>query len=270
MKKNLYWFAFFVPPRDAKHNLFWHQLRDGEGGMFLREAFSKAGVDGNFSGVIRNVPDAPPPRVFGPNDILIATTRFPLDDDENEDGRTVVPGNNELERLLGIPRSGAPKGAACLFFRQLNRSCAVLQDRLAVFLKPPHENRDDVRFSNKRGARCVQYRRGRDIPAETRRTAAYLVNIPSAWPGGPGLVWSFGVSGETGLVWNKLVCDEFSRFLREPYFVMAEFDIPARLREKDQEDYGPGGFDWVTTQELNVTVVAEIKLAPDVLQVLGF
>src|SRR5262249_36231338 len=140
----------------------------------------------------------------------------------------------------GITRKEAPNGAACRLFRHLSRSRAVLSDVLAGFLRPEYANRVDVRFSTKRGGRCIQYDRRPDLPADIRRTIAYFVNVPSIWPDGPGLIWSFAPSGEAGLLWNRMLCQEYWHLLERPCFVMAEFNLPPRLKEKAQEDYGPG------------------------------
>ena len=103
--KKLYQLAFFVPPRDNQHQLFWHQLRDCGAFTYLRDALLKAGEDCTFAGIVRNVPHAPGQDFFNTGDLIVATTRFPLNDrsrrsiptDEDADKRTVVPGQNELE-----------------------------------------------------------------------------------------------------------------------------------------------------------------------------
>lgn len=265
--KSLFWFAFCVPPRDDDHTQFWHQQRDADGFLFLHTAFCRVHSQARFAGILRNVPGCPPPGRFGPDDVLVATTRLPLDDDD-DDRRTVVRGGSALERELGVPRVNAVNSAPCRLFLHLNRSYAILQPALAAWLPTGMKNRFDIQFSNLRGARCISYDR-KATSQDYRRTAAYLVSIPHAWPGGPALVWSFGLSGETGLIWNKIVSEELAADLAAPCFVMAEFDIPERLTQPRSRDAGPGTFDDFTARSLNMTYLIRERLTDARLQSLG-
>lgn len=271
--KNLYQLAFFVPPRDDVHQLFWHQLRDCGAVTYLREALLKAGTDYTFAGIIRNVPHAPGRDLFKAGDLIVATTRFPLNDrlrksiptEEDADKRTVVPGENDLEGNHLFP-------IAHCFFQFLSRSMAELTPAATKYLKDGFKDRRLVAFSNERGARYTGIEHHK-ASTSMQRTAAYLISVPLAWPGGPGFLWSFGLSGETGLIWNRLLCTEFTRMLKQPHFAIAEFDVPHKSIPKhvagSVDRYGPGTLDWASSNTLNLKLAVDRELTPEDLKALG-
>ena len=259
--ERLFQFAFFVPARDAQHSMFWHQLRDGESFMFLREACLQAGVTARFAGLIRSVPQATA-GTLGPDDALLATTRFPLDD-RDEDLKKVRRGRNEIEVRLGIPRSYADRhnaqGAARCLFARLERRQAMLQPALAGLLPEWDARYQNVTFVNSRGAR-ITHLDGRALPDSGRsRSLGYFIHIPHAWRDGPGLIWSFGMTGETGLLWNKLVMENHSDWLRRPTFAIGAFDLPPLLNDPDE--FGPPTLDDFTAESLDFKLVVHKTLS---------
>jgi hypothetical protein len=129
-----------------------------------------------------------------------------------------------------------------------------------------------VTFSNERGARYIDVGH-RKAPTSRQRTAAYLISVPLAWSGGPSLVWSFGLSGETGLIWNKILCAEYTRMLKQPHFAIAEFDVPHKAIPEDvagrDDRYGPGTLDWATSESLHLELAADRELTNEDLEALG-
>ena len=47
----------------------------------------------------------------------------------------------------------------------------------------------------------------------TRRTAGYLLYVPSIEPGGPALLTSFGLNGTANLLWNHFLSTSFRELL---------------------------------------------------------
>lgn len=284
--KRIHWLTFYVPPRAGDRDLKLHMLRDGESFIYLREAIARAGVDARFERLLRNVEECPSGDDLRADDILVATTRFPLDDDGT---RAVKGGNNSLEQKLGIPRNSQGTGAACRIFTKLTRTRWFLQPEFGRMLAAASQRRsqaeasqhrcneeadapkaknvlkhyDDMQFANERGARILQYRETK-APAEEFKTAAAFLNIPHAWENGPQLIWSFALSGESGLIWNKIICESFLEFFKRPTFAIAEFDFPKdlllKVKDKDGER-GPGTLDFATQASLGLKLIVDQALS---------
>ncbi len=277
--KRIHWLSFYVPPRARDRDLKLHMLRDGESFIYLREAIARAGIDARFERLLRNVELCPAGDDLGADDIVVATTRFPLDDDGT---RAVKCGNNSLEQKLGIPRRGQETGAACKIFMRLTRTRWFLQPEFTRMLaaagqrccdeeadapkaKKVLKHYDDVQFATERGARILQYRETK-APAEEFKTAAVFLNIPHAWENGPQLIWSFALSGESALIWNKIICESFLDFFKRPTFAIAEFDFPKDelLKVKDMDrERGPGTLDFATQASLRLELIVDQALSEE-------
>ena len=68
-------------------------------------------------------------------------------------------------------------------------------------------------------------------PTDQRLTAAFLIQIPAIWEGGPGLLAAFGLAGIETLAWNYLLRTRFRSWLDSYRFVMAEL-LPRRAPRK--------------------------------------
>lgn len=200
-----------------KDSALFHMLRDGHAFTQLMEALHDRGY--RYGDLIINSRHAGPGAYdsysFTPDDLIVVTTRPPLSD---LDERRKIPrtGTSLEERLLAL-------------MSQFVSRCTIdhvrLQSQVSdCFVKPEFKARSDLVFWTTSDARHTRsaYR----VPANkgTPHTVAYLLYIESeAWPGGPGVLWSFAQGGPYTLVWNYwlrtrreltgLVRDSGSRFV---------------------------------------------------------
>ena len=291
--KRIFRFAYLVPPK-AGRRVLWHQLRDGDAFNFLREAVLKTHPSARFAGPIRNVPEASPAGL-GPDDVLIITTRLPLDD-RDPIRKKVPPSGSSLESLLGVPANRdippLPDGPARRFFDTLDRHTAHLQHTLQV---DPHWRtlsfddgpgaavKDDEHHTLHRlrvallNQQDGQRSRSADKVSEVEPlrpwTVAYFLFLPSAWPAGPALIWCFGMCGESGLLFAKIVGENYSVWLEAPTFAMGSFELPSELLESSGDEggvhgSGPATLEAFSAQALRFTPIVERRLSAQALKVI--
>ena len=68
----------------------------------------------------------------------------------------------------------------------------------------------------------------KNAPAGDPDTLAYLIYTPHAWEGGPALLASFGLTGETTLAWNVLLARDFPQLIASVPFALVEMWSPTR------------------------------------------
>jgi hypothetical protein len=196
-----------------------HKQRDGDAFIELLEALRDS--DYRYGELLLNPPAtgepdlAPEPEVqLNADDLLVLTTRPPLDDDDDfRPKRRILRSHTVLEtKILNTLR---PLFARCAVDH------IVLGRQLAEALTDPTiRSRSDASFWTNRSSRDLHsrsaYRAYREAHSDARRTEvdgkatprtlAYLVLLRSqAWPGGPGLLCSFSLGGTPTLVWNHFL-----------------------------------------------------------------
>jgi hypothetical protein len=162
-------------------------------------------------------------------DLLLQTTRPPLDDHEHGDRKRVRRSFTDIEgRLFNLWDH---------FLERSARSHIFLHERLHASLRPPYESRRQMKFRESQGA---PYKELNDCGGsgwcktdeETeRRTAVFLLRHDEAWEGGPGLVSAFGLDSTATAVWAYRLGRDWSHLLVTPGFVVAEMvntGIPER------------------------------------------
>lgn len=248
---DVYQLAYPVPPKDPQHALFLHQVRDCAGFAYLREAFLVAGIPVRLGGIIRNVTGGERPPL-GPAAVVCATTRFPLDDEKEWTTRNIRRSNSPLEQEIFAVARG--------FFTRLHRRQAILSPALVQRFPKASAHLANALFNTHRGARCLSYVSpdGQVLAHQGEpKTLAYFLNLPGALSCGAGLVWSFGMGGEQGLLWNRLVMRKFADFLTVPTFAVIEFDA----LESYEEELGPTTLDGVEVHERIVLKIPADEIA---------
>jgi hypothetical protein len=223
--RRLFWFAYTLPAhKDRELQAF--QLRDGEASRSLTNAL----FDHYYrsSGCIINYPSPGPDTVpfdvscFTQDDLLLMTTRPPIDDMRIPDKKGIPRSFTALEKLLyeGLLRKVA--------FRCCARSQILLTDHVAS-ISPEIAARQAMEFRQNGGAAYQAYGSPAKRPFTRfkrgfRKTAAFLVFVEHAWPDGPALLAAFGVGGTETLVWCHQLQTRFADLLCTTSFVMAEME----------------------------------------------
>ncbi len=269
MPKRLLRFAYCAEEGVAKRpegvwRLLPHQLRDGDAFIELSPVLYSSGY--SYGGLLLNFPSRMPGGAIEfdltslkSSDLLLLTTRPPIDDDPEEDQRFIDRGSTPLEQeILRHLRHGC--------FKQCSREVLALQPHLARQLPREYANRARIEFSkNVRpsypGAtyKRLSRRHGSQRPSDMQqRTAVYLLSTQQVWRGGPGLLTAFGMSGIETLAWAYLLRTKFAKLLSAPRFVMAEILIRAVPPKPNDLSFAD---DWEVTILLDVPPPTEEEVA---------
>lgn len=163
-----------------------------------------------------------------PGHFVLTPTRPPISDEHMGERKTVPKGFTSLEQDIDSIWK--------LYFSVLSRGCVALQPWLRPMMKTGFESRREVQFMQNKNSDYKQlntcdgqiHRKVRGIG----RTAAFLVNQPALWRGGPGYLGFFGMDAASTLVWAYLLRHRHSDLLTRPGFHMVELTtmpIPARV-----------------------------------------
>lgn len=223
-------FAYLVPGRDGRE-LPPDKTRDAEAALFLQPVLSARGF--RFAGTILNYPargqsaetDIAMDHAFlRPGDVLVLTTRPPLDDLVDGVRHRVHRSNTALEA----------KVFACIrrHLSHCSRSRVTVADMHAR-ASADVARMGNVQFRQKRGAAIdafLPYGSGRWQRAGTdcRASLAYLIFEERAWENGPGVLACFGMCGTDTLAWNFLLATQHSALVATVSLAMAEITAPKR------------------------------------------
>jgi hypothetical protein len=256
----IYRFAYFGSPTDhamPKEGhlpavVGLHELRDGDAFVELAPLlFRPHAIDGaryTYGGLVLNYPapknhDTRRDRLFGvdasfltPSDLLVLTTRPPLDDSPSYDRKVVRRSYTTLEAK--VLESLQP------YFVRCTRSFVELSDSLKTALRAAHRgNRGQVEYKVNAPAVGSYKARHDSGPGRSRwdegdetRTGVYFVYKKPAWPDGPALLTAFGMSGPLTLLWAHMLGTrgDFASVLTRPRFLMAEIEfhpLPPRIQD---------------------------------------
>jgi hypothetical protein len=161
-------------------------------------------------------------------DLIQTSTRPPLNDVQQGDRRRVPKGFTSLE----VETDKVWR----LYFAILARSHVMLHTWLHPHLPAGFENRRDMFFlltgnSNYKLLNACDGTPRRDFRGG-RRTAAFLVNQPELWSGGPRFIGYFGMDGESTLAFARKLRHECSELLDRPGLHMVELEsapVPDRV-----------------------------------------
>jgi len=243
--KRFYRFSYFVQTQRDR-DLLIHQLRDADASLKISGVLSNLGY--RFGGLLFNYPanaDRTIPvdsSFLRPGDLLLLTTRPPLDDELDRTRSRLQRSHTTLE----------DKVFACLeqYFHHCSRAEVVLTKSLASRLPKQIAERREVVFREYGGAFCERYS-GRTRRRHLLTTITYMTFTPEAWPKGPGLLTVFGMGGPETLIWAHVLRTRFAHLVCSRSFVMAEMT----------EQVVPSGeLDLSFSDRWQVNLLAEIPL----------
>jgi hypothetical protein len=220
--KRYFRFSYQVPVKKGRP-LLPHQLRDGDAALELSEVLHRQGYEYgellfNYPGERKRGSTAVDDSFLTPSDLLLLTTRPPLDDEDERPRKTVHRAHTTLENKVF--------DALRLYFKWCTRSQIILSEHLLPTLPAAAVRKSNIQFRQHGGAAYDRYTGpGEDWhrPAPALRvTAAYLAYMEHAWEGGPTLLAAFAMGGTETLAWAHLLRTKFSHLVCSVPFAMAE------------------------------------------------
>lgn len=249
------WFrlAYLVQGRHGR-DLLPHQTRDGEAALLLQPILCARGFD--YAGPIFNYPGRHQKTEFElatdhsflqPGDLLVLTTRPPLDDLADGVRHRVHRSYTALEESV----------FSCIrrHLSHCSRSRVTVAERHAR-ASSEVARMSNVQFRQKRGAAIdafLTYDQGRwqRPEADSGTTVAYLIFEEQAWENGPGVLACFGMCGTATLAWSFLLATRHPQLVASVPFVMAEITEPIRAARPQTAEFAR---DWklrfLTTQSV--------------------
>ena len=234
------WFRLTFLAGRTDRELLLNITRDAEAALALQPALCARGF--HFAGPIFNYPATlqhpKTPFVFDdsffePGDLLVLTTRPPLDD--------LIDGVRG-----GIQRSYTTLEVTVLaLLRRHFAHCSRVRVRVAerhILASDEIAQMANIQFRQNGGAaidavlpyKSSRWQHSRGAP---RKTAAYLIYEAQAWPNGPALLASFGMSGTDTLAWNTLLATRYQHLIATTPFVLAEITAPKRPAQPQTLDF---------------------------------
>jgi hypothetical protein len=202
-----------------------HQLRDADAFNEISALLNQKGY--TYGGLILNFPPkkgARPRRVdtsfVTSNDLIVLTTRPPLDDEKAKGKKLISRSHTTLENKVFA--------ALRPYLRSCTRLIVELSPRLAEQLPVAVANRACIEFKGGYGATYKSYSSHGLLSMQKAgfpsRTAMYLVHPPKRHKDDPDILCAFGMGGTETLIWAYLLRTKFpdKLTLDAPRFVMAE------------------------------------------------
>lgn len=225
-EKRVFRFSYLCDQR-ADRPLAQHKLRDADAyceiaAVLWEKKFRNGGLLINFPKEAypedKTIEET---RFLSSTDLLVLTTRPPLDDKPFKHRRFVTPSGTKFEQTKLFP-------VLRRYLRHCSRVEVTLSEELASSLTDGYVNRASLEFYQSAEAgykSCGSYDKHPTgcEPRDEKATATYLLHTPPLWKGGPRLLTAFGMSGTMGLVWAYTLRTRFPEFVDDkPRFVMAE------------------------------------------------
>jgi hypothetical protein len=223
-----------VTSHGKSHTL--HQVRDGMAFCELGAAIAARGyVFGTtlhlYASDPRPLADLP---AFRPSDLLVLTTRPPLNDLQPKKEGTVeaAPGVKRTRRKgtrKPLPRNGGDLERIFLtelgrYFAHCQRTIVTLSPHAAGLLKPGDAIYKDIGLYLYMRDDIQWYRLGpgvRETAEPPPTTVGFFIRLPSLPGVGCDMIVSFGMSGFTNLAWNRIVRVRYPEWFETRRFVMA-------------------------------------------------
>ncbi len=220
--------GYSLSPKDSTRRPGIHERRDQTAALQLQPVLAGLGYEPGEP--IFNSPPAsprvqPPYQIdlsfVAPGDLLLHTTRPPMDDEVVGGRKKIDRAQTDLEdRIFGLWRR---------YLERCARYEMVLQRWLYDLLPAGYESHREMHFYERTGApyKSLNDRAGsgnRATGCGERRTAAFLLRVDEAWEGGPGYLGAFGLDGVATLVWACRLRRDLCDLLARPGFVFAELE----------------------------------------------
>lgn len=274
--KKVYMFSYHHVTDD---DIMPHHIRDGASFSELAPFFYKR--DYEYGGLILNYPapfstnKSDEIRKFNHSflrkkDLLVLTTRPPMDDQENTKNKLRKSKTNLEKKIFEALRD---------FFKSCSRDLIILNKNLAVKLDEEFADRAKIvyRQNKRRGTTGQLIEKGADYKELIEhhlltfkkyegppKTALYLYIIPSAWKNGPDLFGAFGVGGSEGLIWSHLLrthyLDNLGIDLQSKRFVMMEMDSIPLTKDPTKHPNTLEDICSIRKKHVKLEIVLDLKL----------
>ncbi len=246
-----------------------HELRDGEAFAEIQGALHELGF--TYGGLLLNYPLQPQLDVlptYDPADVIVLTTRPPLDDELGWDRKKIERSYTKLEHEILAhvrPLFRTCRRTVIQLARPLADELGTFMDRASitfgVYGAPKKDTPAAVSVAVYKATGNPYTRGPKSAPATQPCTSAFLV-VRRLEPNGPTLIVAFGMDGIMTLVWCYLLRTRFPHLLRSPRFVMAEIwprAIPANAQSLAFAD------DWRVDFPLDVSAkrLEELRLTSE-------
>ncbi len=163
-----------------------------------------------------------------PTDLLVLTTRPPMDDQETQDRKQIPASHNDLEDAIFADLRA--------YFAHCSRSSVSLSKELVDHYCATHGTSLKnvcARFSFRQthGAHVTSVGTLAEgefavpAPSGSYKSVAFFVHLPSIRNYGCRFISSFGISGNDTLAWSRIVATRYPEWLEQPCFVVAEMNI---------------------------------------------
>lgn len=225
--------SYQVALHDLKRLQKLHQRRDLCAGLELEAALYDLGFrhgEPIFNEPPRRGPRKPPPGAppfpvdlsfVDEHDLLLQVTRPPYSDVASGPKRKIALAHTDLELRLHELWRG--------FLGICARNHVQLQPGMYPFLTPGFETRREMTFQQRGWS--APYKELNDQQTGwrklrgKRRSALFLLRVEHAWPGGPGYLCAYGLSGCTTFVFAYRLARDLKHWLARPGFLVAELEI---------------------------------------------
>lgn len=140
------------------------------------------------------------------NDLIVLTTRPPLDDANAQNKKQIKKSDTQLERdIFENLRQ---------FLKVCDREHVILTKQWADKLSPKFSDRAEIIFKQNGGADILGSKAYHDTRMlkkgkSKNKTMFYIINIPQLWDNGPGLFCSFGMRGQEALIGSYLLRTQY-------------------------------------------------------------
>jgi hypothetical protein len=220
----VYRLAFPQPVRAGRPPML-HAMRDPDAALYLGDVLHERGF--RYGGLIPNRRDAPVDLgIFRSDDLILITTRPPLNDREVGDRKPIERSFTQLEDI--IFHNVFSRWFTICARSQIRLSDAAadvaLEIRARQFIIPRMHGAPVVQaYGSLVDGRMVWRRfNGGGAP-----TVAFIVHAEHVWEGGPAVLAVWSVAGTPTLAWSAKVARDHRDLLLTTPFAMAELELPA-------------------------------------------
>ena len=200
------------------------KIRDGAAFSEITAPLGKLGYE--YGNILFNSPFDPKKdkklghehfKFIKPDDLIVLTTRPPLDDRRHGDKKHLDESYTHLEEQVFAE------------FRKYLAICARSHVQLTPAVGAKFEKADLVFYQHK-SARLKSFRKLDDFRSiktqeDSEFAIGYFLRTPSIPVYGCGLVACFGMGGWETLIWNRIVRTRFPDWVSRPSFVIGLFDM---------------------------------------------
>ncbi|MGA9450274.1 MAG: hypothetical protein WBW41_02905 [Verrucomicrobiia bacterium] len=216
-------FAYSMPLRYGEDpNL--SKIRDGAAFAEVTARLTKLGYE--YGHIIFNPPFNPRKKselgkehfhFIKPDDLIVLTTRPPLDDPRHGDKKLVRQSGTHLEKQI---------------FEECRKFLAICARSHVQLTKPVGANikRADLVFHQHKSARLKNYKglndfRSKNVPKKSDIAIGFFLRAKAIPEYGCGLLASFGMGGRETLIWNRIVRTRYADWVNRCAFIVAEMNL---------------------------------------------